>query len=64
MIRLRKKLQEDGYPARGDGGQASLERWVAGEFPLDSCPSESRIRFWVAREIKAYREALGPEASK
>jgi hypothetical protein len=61
---LRAKLQQDGYPDPGDGGQATLERLVADQFPPDACPSETRIRDEVVREISHYRQEVGAEANK
>jgi hypothetical protein len=58
-IKLILRLQEDGVPAEGDGGQAELERYVASLFSPDDCPAPSVIREWVHAIIEAYRRELG-----
>jgi hypothetical protein len=62
MTGLRAKLEEDGCPRPGDGGQARLEEWVIRQFHPDSCPGESMVRARVAQEIKSYQAFLGIEA--
>jgi hypothetical protein len=58
-LKLLQRLQDDGAPAEGDGGQAELEQYVADLFPSDNCPSSSLIREWVSDTIKAYKRSLG-----
>jgi hypothetical protein len=58
-LKLLQRLQDDGAPAEGDGGQAELEGYAASLFPPDACPSESLIREWVHGTIKAYKRSLG-----
>jgi hypothetical protein len=58
-VKLILRLQEDGVPAEGDGGQAELERYAAGLFPPDDCPAPSAIREWVSAIIEEYRRELG-----
>ena len=57
-VELLQRLQDDGAPTEGDGGQAELEEFVARSFSPDDCPSESRMRDWVRETIKAYRDSL------
>jgi hypothetical protein len=58
-LKLLLKLQDDGAPKEGDGGQAELERFAASLFPSDNCPSASVIREWVSGVIEAFRRDLG-----
>ncbi len=61
LAKLRVRLEEDGAPEDGDGGQAKLEEFVASLFPLDRCPCESLRRKKVGDEIKAYRRDVNAE---
>jgi hypothetical protein len=60
---LLRKLEEDGAPADGDGGQAELERLAAATFGPDHAPAESLIRKNVRKAIIAYRNSLDGEAT-
>jgi hypothetical protein len=54
-----ERLQEDGYPERGDGGQARLEKVVGEMMAVDGIeplPSESTIRVHVHQCIARYRD--------
>jgi hypothetical protein len=52
-------LWEEGFPERGDGGQAALEKVVSGMMTEDGLEaSESTIRLHVRRCIDRYRENL------
>lgn len=56
---LGAKLAAEGVPARGDGGQATLERWFLEKVERNGGKlSESRVRAHVRRAIAAYREAV------
>jgi hypothetical protein len=61
LAKLRERLEDDGAPADGDGGQAELERFVVSQFPPDACPGESLIRERVRNEIDAFRHDLNKE---
>jgi hypothetical protein len=58
-LRVLERLQNDGVPVEGDGGQAKLERFVTGLFPPDDdLPAESVIRDRVHGIIAAFRRRL------
>jgi hypothetical protein len=57
-VGLFKRLQDDGVPVEGDGGQANLERFVAGFFAPDCSPAPSVIRAKVRSIIEAFRRSL------
>jgi hypothetical protein len=58
MVKVLQKLQDDGAPVDGDGGQAEFERFVADLFSPDNCPTESVIRDRVRGIIEAFRRNL------
>jgi hypothetical protein len=64
LTSLGARLHSDGIPEPGDGGQARYEKWVAEQFPPDSCPSESVIRDRVAQVIAKHKQLLEGEAGK
>jgi hypothetical protein len=53
-------LEENGYPAPGDGGQAKLEKHVADWLDQRGhVAAESTIRGYVGRWIREFRDHLG-----
>ena len=55
---IMNRLNADGVPDAGDGGQAKLEKLAVGSFPLDKCPTESVIREHVVKMMEEYRKSL------
>jgi hypothetical protein len=55
------KILAEGIPTKGDGKQAKLQELVKDQFPLDNCPSDSRIKEVVVRAIRSHREAAATQ---